>query len=528
MTTISDSGISITTPGEERMFAIEILDSSFRRIERGFGELRCPVAPGLYLVRCDMGGRFAERYAKVKQAHFTDVAFSHEELNLLPSAAPVSGSEACHEYYVYPAIDASAHPHQTLGRGARLVIFGSRLGGIPSSGIGANEPVHLGGIELRDERMKLITAFQGSEILTADDVAVGRVAWSIDMDPGGYLLEWPADDLGPNYRALQPLWLAENWTTLLFANAPRTGGLPDRRSLSIQMCRGRFDPYNDPTMTAAELALASLRSNRRQLADQHLNRLLHDKFENPMLGLLGSHMLLERTQPNQELLTEIIGNLRVLLGAHPDITALALIAHQRFGIEVEGIDEAPQFPPMFRAGLAAMINAEWEQNQPMRIGPLDSLARFHLSPDEPWTFFWRSGRMTDMTDFYSLQPFAKAVTRLPRSWGDFVTNAWKAIAPFKDTAADYLSSLLEISKDSNVGALAEDESTFVNRLRTFARQLLEQKGPKALRQLKPEHLRWTGLSPEQAEAVIQELQSWNVKLFVKEENKREEQYELHS
>ncbi|MFZ1219823.1 MAG: hypothetical protein WAO00_11045 [Chthoniobacterales bacterium] len=44
-------------------------------------------------------------------------------------------------------------------------------------------------------------------------------------------------------------------------------------------------------------------------------------------------------------------------------------------------------------------------------------------------------------------------------------------------------------------------------LGTFLKQLLETKGRDALRQLKPEHLRWIGLSPERAAEVIHQLQS---------------------
>jgi hypothetical protein len=531
MPTPSDSGISVTTPGVEKMFALELLDSSFRRIERAFGELHRSVPPGLYLVRCDMGGRLAERYAKVREGHLTEVSFTDQEVSLLPSAAPVPGSEACHEYYVYPAIKVSTQPRQTLGHGARLVIFASRLGNIPELGATANETIHLGGLELRDQDLALVTALPGNEVLAADDIAVGRAAWSIELNPGGYLLEWPADDLGLGYRTLEPVWLAENWTTLLFANAPRTGGLPDRRSLSIQMCRGAFDPYNNPGTTAAELALASLRSNRRQLSDQHLSRLLHGKFENPMLGLLGAHMLLERRQPNGELVAEIISNLGKLLGPHPDVTSLAIIARRRHGIDLPDLRDVtatPHFPPMFRAGLEAIINAEWEESRPMQIGRLDSLARFHLSPDEPWTFFWRSDRTADMTTRLWIESAGEAATRLARQWPTFSTSVWDAIAPLRDSAADYVASLLKSPTAEGSTAAAENENSLGPRLRSFAQQLLEQKGPHVLRQLKPEHLRWTGLSPEQAGAAVEEIQSWGVKLFVTEANEREKQGETSS
>src|SRR5437773_168461 len=112
----SESGIAVTTPGFEKLFPVEILDRSFRRIERGYGELRREVPPGLYIVRCDMGGPLAEQFVKVQPWRFTDVVFAQETISQLPSAAPVPGSQSCHEYYAYPAIQASRQPRQTLGQ----------------------------------------------------------------------------------------------------------------------------------------------------------------------------------------------------------------------------------------------------------------------------------------------------------------------------------------------------------------------------------------------------------------------------
>jgi hypothetical protein len=183
---------------------------------------------------------------------------------------------------------------------------------------------------------------------------------------------------------------------------------------------------------------------------------------------------------------------------------------------------------MFRAGLEAIINAEWEESRPMQIGRLDSLARFHLSPDEPWTFFWRSDRTADMTTRLWIESAGEAATRLARQWPTFSTSVWDAIAPLRDSAADYVASLLKSPTAEGSTAAAENENSLGPRLRSFAQQLLEQKGPHVLRQLKPEHLRWTGLSPEQAGAAVEEIQSWGVKLFVTEANEREKQGETSS
>jgi hypothetical protein len=55
-----------------------------------------------------------------------------------------------------------------------------------------------------------------------------------------------------------------------------------------------------------------------------LPQLLPEKFDNPMLGILGAHLLLLRSNPDLGLLDEVVRNLRILLPGHPDVEALAL------------------------------------------------------------------------------------------------------------------------------------------------------------------------------------------------------------
>jgi hypothetical protein len=75
------------------------------------------------------------------------------------------------------------------------------------------------------------------------------------------------------------------------------------------------------------------------------------KLENPMLGILGMHLLLKNQESDTELLQTIIQNLRNLLGdPHPDVEALALRLEQTGSYVF-------QSPPMMRRSWSLVVNA---------------------------------------------------------------------------------------------------------------------------------------------------------------------------
>ena len=79
------------------------------------------------------------------------------------------------------------------------------------------------------------------------------------------------------------------------------------------------------TNEKARVALA----DERPLLSAELSRLILEKFDNPLAGIIGGHLLLigyERPgSPWLDLLNEVVTNLRDLVGfEHPDVEALSL------------------------------------------------------------------------------------------------------------------------------------------------------------------------------------------------------------
>jgi hypothetical protein len=204
-----------------------------------------------------------------------------------------------------------------------------------------------------------------------------------------------------------------------------------------------------------------------------------------MLGLLGAHMLLDRREPQLGLLTEVLINLGRLLGPHPDISALVLMSSRRFGNELplQGmVNHAPEFPPVLRAGVNAMLDAEWNSLKPANLGSLDAAARYHLLPEEPWTFFWKKSVLLRQTAVGRAESDAETDVKLMRS-------------P-KRPSMPQLEPMFHLERS---------EAVLRSRLRAFVKQVQEKNGLEGVLKLKPEHLRWTGLKPERVTELLKDL-----------------------
>lgn len=457
----AEGKIEVRTPYD--LFPVDLLDQRLCRIDRRYGSFETRVRPGLYLVRCEAGGPTAERLMKVAAGQTVSVTFSREDVYLMPSAAPVPGSASWREFYTDRMWHlAYGQPQIVLGSGARLVVFATRpdFGMRPDWQTGA-PPVNWDGIRLLDRSGRLCCALPGDDGRDEADRRVGRAGLSVDLEPGGYFMEWTVAG-GDGRSALQAVWLSSGWITFVFAAAFGSSATPRRDCVSIHMAKMDQHAMHDdresaPVNGAAELALASLRTGRRQLQDSRLRTLMQAEFENPMLGLLGAHMLLQRSDPDRELFWEICIRLRGLLGAHPDIDALELAGAERFGPprsihspKIAYFPTASAFPPMLREGLAALERARWHRTGGPVLSGATRLAWLRRLPEGPWTTFWHD---TSSVPSHEDSPFAAAER--------------------------------EATQD------ASDE------LLSYLWQLYKTRGLAALRSLTPAHLYWAGLSPEE-------------------------------
>jgi hypothetical protein len=123
----------------------------------------------------------------------------------------------------------------------------------------------------------------------------------------------------------------------------------------------------------AELARQALASGRQGLRTRDLEQMLRGKWNDPLLGIFGVHLLLMREKPDLGLANEVVQRLRHSIIAnvrHPDVDALALEIGRRLGNPVE----MPPFaaPPMLRRSWNILIRESAEQPGLIPSGSLSS------------------------------------------------------------------------------------------------------------------------------------------------------------
>jgi hypothetical protein len=184
-----------------------------------------------------------------------------------------------------------------------------------------------------------------------------------------------------------------------------------------------------------------------------------------MLGLFGAHLILMQNKADRELFDEVFINLWKLVGAHPDLLGLKVLAQTRFGEPSVPYGDFPSdidFPPMIREGLMALDAAQWNKQNPLKLFAMAKVARLRQIAEGPWTLF-RGQRMS------------KFDTRV-MSRGKFREKVRGAQDAVTETVRD---------------------------VQLYLQELAERRGSEMLRRLTPADLRWTGLSPKEASDVLQ-------------------------
>jgi hypothetical protein len=144
---------------------------------------------------------------------------------------------------------------------------------------------------------------------------------------------------------------------------------------------------NDQMLRMTELARVSLATKRemtgsdRPLMPEEIRTLLKEKFINPILGIYGAHLLLMEAPVNHQLLAEVVGNLRGLLGPHPDVEAIAM--------RVDGIPPPNTFdqPPMLRRSWSLLAEASVARPS-LLSAALEARSTGQTVPEGPW-HIWR-------------------------------------------------------------------------------------------------------------------------------------------
>lgn len=391
---MSDFKAAVTVAVADLAAPLEIVDGGFQVVAKGFGRVEAELRPGLYKARAGIGGTAQEKIFAVEEGE-GEMAVVLERV-LFASPVPMDGTTTSHEYHQAAVNAAFARPPLKKGSGAGFFLSvrdPSEAPFIQTDDTTARYALSFTGFRLRKATETLIDYDQDA----VRDISRGYAVLAAELDPGAYVLQWSSERYGTLAR---PVLLVPNWITQLFLMVEPQGetGLPMRPNFadaSVQMAPFESAYPRERYFRLSEIARQALLQGRNIVDREVMNALLHDKFGNPILGLLAAHLLLLDEKPRLNLLNIVMGNLGVLLGGDfPDMVALRLRLNQL---------EKPQSPPP--AGLSVsfppLLRASWDilARQAARndsFFPPDSLCReaADRTVDNGVWLAWKPGRLT--------------------------------------------------------------------------------------------------------------------------------------
>ena len=358
---------------------ISVLDGSMNTVARSVGELREDLAPGLYKIRVRNGPspEVAEQFVSLDQNRTMSI-----DAPPIFSPIPLEGTTRSHEYHMSRAVDSSRNPQFSFGQGSGLFVFAREWS---ATGTGAhNNPAE--GLEIIDETGKLLAEVgKTATIELSNDPSA---AWCATVSPGAYRLRFALADGSIIERALFASPGCQTQIFILLStsiSSPAAKAYPNLAGGAVIMSpKFQFDPQDRGTQLG-EIARYALTQKRRVLNDQLRREIVNEKFADPMLGLLGAHLILRDEPDNATLFETVTGNLLRLLGPdHPDLRLLCL----RRRAPLLGMRRSLESPPMLRASWDLAVEASLENpNSFPEAGSVADIAD-KIVPTTAW-LVWR-------------------------------------------------------------------------------------------------------------------------------------------
>jgi len=379
--------VQLTVRAEDIETELFVIDGGFRLLVRGVGSLDTQLEPGLYKLKCHAGGATQEQHIVLRDApvsiYISRFAFA--------SPVPLSGTSMTHEYQMDMAQRESRNVHCHAGQGSWIFVFArdwtSRTGQSTST---TRPPISWNpatGLALRDQLGNLVADLGALSVtdLSGDPCA----ACNVELNAGVYRLhlELPRREGAGPTSLEQTIVASPGWQTQVFLLQRAYGGeLSDWRAdlpgASILLSRDPGFDVSGPDSRQTELARLSI-ACQRKIVSQEIREMLRRKLKNPMLGILGMHLLLQNQESDTELLQTIVHNLRnLLVDPHPDVEALALPLEQTGSYLF-------QSPPMMRRSWSLVVNATAVRAELIPAGSLAAEIWKRLWGGEMW-LIWRA------------------------------------------------------------------------------------------------------------------------------------------
>lgn len=362
-----DEKVKVMVEAANQATEIFVIDGNFSLVDQGLGRLETSLPPGLYKIKFKAGSVIEEVHRVIAMGS-GPVRVIGPEMRFSTSA-PLSQTRTTREHHQHSATQLSRNVHHRLGQGSQLFVFGRDLESAPPKNVGLGLSLcNLGGETLVDLSRQ---SSQNSEQRWA--------GCTVEVDPGTYRLRLK---VGATGVLEQTLVASPGWQTQVFwlrrdygpSRPVRRADLANASILMAPIGRG-FNPDRDD-LRYTELARLGLINGRAVVPAEDLRQMLWAKHENPMLGILGAHMLLLATEPDIELLRTVVINLRRLVGEHPDVQALTLWLGE----------DTPSFktPPMLRSSWRLIVQATATTPELVPVSSLAAQIADRLLGDGAW------------------------------------------------------------------------------------------------------------------------------------------------
>lgn len=378
---------------------IFLVDASFQRLASAVGELRAEVKPGIYKARFRSGDTMADQLIEVPPRlppEQSEILVRGEPLRFA-SALPLPDTRTSHEYHQAAWSHAWDPPDLLLGSGSLLFILARDAEKMPGE---RSSHVPWQGLTLCDLDGRVLLDFAEAPRRDAD---LAYASANIQLDPGTYVLRV---DTELNGILEMPVVTRPDWQTQvalrsrsISRHAPTFGESPGvRRSRSVRRAdlAGATVLMSRPGYRSApsgqqdrltELARLGLIQGRATIRPEDLRTMLWAKFENPMLGIYGAHLLLQDNERDMSLLHEVVGNLESMLGPHPDVAALRLPLARHDGLTAPA-DPRFDTPPMLARSWQLVVEASFEQPALVPANSFAASVATNLVSGNPW-LIWR-------------------------------------------------------------------------------------------------------------------------------------------
>jgi hypothetical protein len=275
---------------------IYVLDADLRKRAYGVGDVTAELPAGLYKVRAVRAGATLERLIDLQGD--LEVGLFTQPSSAIAPVGPVYGPRQPEIESLAEAAIASAESRTDgLGRGravSTILLMAHRDVG------SAADP--LGEIKLYrwlDMRRQAAPPLARLERRIGDET---WSAWAVEALPGCYQLEFGKGALR------QVVLVAQGYHTRVFIrrssqDAVCEGQTPGggKTELSIQMARPNSDVFYWDHYETVEIARRAMETERPIIVgDRLVNQLLHGKWDNPVMGVMGTHLFLAALERDGE------------------------------------------------------------------------------------------------------------------------------------------------------------------------------------------------------------------------------------